>query len=385
MVRKKNIILEKIPVTDIGAQGKAIARVNNLVTFVSGALPGDVVDIRIARKRKSWQEGKAIHFHSYSDLRTIPFCEHFTVCGGCRWQDLQYASQLKYKQQEVYDALRRIGRITDPPVLPIIPAGVTRFYRNKLEFTFSRRRWLESTEVSVGQPAADPRALGLHVHGLFDRVVDLKNCYLQAEPSNSIRLFVRDFALKKGLSFDDNRSHSGLLRNLIIRNTLAGEVMVIVVFREENRKVIEDLLGHLLSEFPAISSVMYVINPKVNDTINDLEVHLFSGQDHLGETIDGIRYRIGPKSFFQTNTQQAQKMYRLVKEYAQLTGTETVYDLYTGAGTIATFLASSAGKIVGVEYISEAVADARQNAFINGAANTFFMAGDIKDIRMSLF
>ena len=385
MVKKKEHIIEKVLVADIGTQGKAIARVNNLVTFVSGALPGDVVDIRITRKRKSWQEGRTVYFHSYSDLRTIPFCEHFGVCGGCRWQDLQYASQLKYKQQEVSGALKHIGRIADPPVRPIIASEKTRFYRNKMEFTFSARRWLEISEISGGQPVADHRALGLNVHGLFDRVVDLKNCYLQAEPSNAIRLSVRDYALHNGLGFYDDRMQSGLLRNLIIRTTVAGEVMVIVVLREENERAIKGLLGHLQREFPGINSLIYVINPKANDSMHDLQAHCFSGQNHLTETIDDIPYRIGPKSFFQTNTMQALTMYQLVKEYAQLTGRETVYDLYTGAGTIAIFLASSANKVIGIEYIGEAVSDARQNALANGINNVSFVAGDIKDVMDEAF
>lgn len=416
MAGKKDIVIEKVLITDIGAQGKAIARVDNLVTFVSNALPGDVVDVRIARKRKSWQEGKAIRFHSYSPLRADPFCEHFAICGGCRWQDLQYAEQLRYKQKEVYDALKRIGRITDPPVRQIIAAEVTRFYRNKLEFTFSTRRWLETPGIAI-EPSEKPypenspetpsgsasritydnasgiapehsaghNALGFHIRGLFDRVVDLRNCYLQADPSNAIRLFVRDYALRNKLGFYDNREHTGLLRNLIIRTTTTGELMIIMVFSEDDGPAREDLLKNLLQEFPAINSIMYVINPKLNDSILDLPVYLFSGQDHLTENLDGLQYRIGPKSFFQTNTLQALKLYRLVKEFAGLSGTETVYDLYTGAGTIATFLAASAGKVTGIEYIAEAVSDARLNAEINGISNATFIAGDIKDVMDEAF
>jgi len=383
--RKVKPVFGQVEITDIGAQGKAIARINDLVTFVSNALPGDVVDVRIHRKRRSYQEGQAIRFHKYSALRTESFCEHFSVCGGCRWQDLQYEAQLRYKQQEVSDAMERIGKLKDPPVKPIIAADETRYYRNKLEFTFSNKRWLDASEIKQDETCTSRNALGFHVPGLYDRIVDINNCYLQPEPSNRIRLSVREFTLENGFSFFDPREHSGLLRNLIIRTSSTGEVMVVVCFREDDEGARMALLDHIKSAFPDTTSLMYVINPKANDSIHDLDVQLFSGRDHLIEEMDGLKFRIGPKSFFQTNTSQALKLYRLVKEYAGLSGQEPVYDVYTGTGTIANYLAASAGKVIGVENVGEAVQDARVNATLNGIRNTRFFAGDIKDVMDEAF
>jgi len=383
--RKNKPIVNKVEITDIGSQGKAIARIDDLVTFVSNAIPGDIVDLRIHKKSRSYQEGQAINFHKYSSLRTDPFCEHFSVCGGCKWQDLQYESQLKYKQQEVYDALKRIGKLEEPSVNTIIPADETRYYRNKLEFTFSNSRWLDATEIKNRDTITDRNALGFHVPGMFDRIVDLNNCYLQPEPSNTIRLSVREYALKNELSFFDPREHKGLLRNLIVRNTSTGEVMVVVCFHEDDEKARTALLEHIKAGFPDITSLMYVINPKANDSIYDLEIKLFSGRDHLIEVLDELKFRIGPKSFFQTNTNQALKLYALVKEYAGLSGQEIVYDLYTGTGTIANYLAASASKLIGIDNIKEAIDDARQNSKLNGIKNTHFVAGDIKDVMDEAF
>ncbi len=385
MGRKNKPVINKVEITDIGSQGKAIARIDDLVTFVTNAIPGDVVDLRIHKKSRSYQEGQAINFHKYSSLRTEPFCEHFTVCGGCKWQDLQYSSQLTYKQQEVYDALKRIGKIQEPSVNPIIPAYDTRYYRNKLEFTFSNSRWLDASEIKNRDAVLNRNALGFHVPGMYDRIVDINNCYLQPEPSNSIRLSVREYALKNGLSFFDPKAHTGLLRNLIVRTTSTGEVMVVVCFHEDDEGVRTALLEHINTAFPDITSLMYVINPKANDSIYDLDIELFEGRDHLIEMLDTLKFRIGPKSFFQTNTDQALKLYRFVKEYAGLSGKEIVYDLYTGTGTIANYLAGSAGKVVGIENIEEAVADARQNARLNGIQNIHFVAGDIKDVMDEAF
>ncbi len=380
MGRKKLPFLEKIEITDIGSRGKAIARIDNFVTFVSNALPGDVVDIRVYRRRKSYQEGKAVHFHSLSVQRTDPFCKHFGVCGGCRWQDLSYESQLKYKQKEVEDNLQRIGGIRLPEISPILGSGKQQHYRNKLEFTFSNRRWLSQKEIDSGEDFGDRNGLGFHIPGMFDKVVDLEECHLQAEPSESIRRAVRDYARKAGLTFYDLRNKGGLLRNLIIRNTPSGQIMVILVFYKQEKKAIKALLGHLKKSFPAISSLMYCINSKANDSLFDQDFILYSGRDYIIEDVEGLKFRIGPKSFFQTNTLQAVELYRKVREFAGLTGKETVYDLYTGTGTIALFLAGTAARVIGIEYIDEAIRDARVNANINGIKNTSFFAGDIKDI-----
>lgn len=381
MGRKKKLpLLEKVEVTDIGARGKAIARVDNFVTFVSGGLPGDVVDVQLTRRRKSYQEGRVVRYHSYSGRRTEPFCRHFGVCGGCRWQDLKYAEQLFYKQQEVADTLVRLGKLELPPIRPILSSARETRYRNKLEFTFSDRRWLSEEEVQSGGEFPDRNGLGFHVPGMFDRVIDLEECHLQPEPSNAIRQAVRDYARDGGLSFFDLKNGGGLLRTLIIRNTLAGEVMVILVFFDPDEAPRLALLDHLRREFPGINSLMYCINRKANDTIADQEIVLHSGRDHIIEQMEELRFKIGPKSFFQTNSLQALELYRKVREFARLTGSETVYDLYTGTGTIALFLARSVRKVVGIEYVEDAIRDAEMNAQLNGIGNTRFFSGDIRDV-----
>ena len=380
MKRKKLPLLEKIEVTDIGSRGKAIARVDNFVTFVSNALPGDVVDIQLQKRKKAYQEGKAVHFHSKSDQRTDPFCIHFGVCGGCKWQDLSYESQLRYKQKEVVDNLERIGGLALPAVSPILASEKQRYYRNKLEFTFSNRRWLSQQEITSGADFGERNGLGFHIPGMFDKVVDLEECHLQGETSESIRKAVREYADRKDLSFYDLRNRGGLLRNLIIRTTPVGQVMVILVFYEDDKAAIKALLGHLKKQFPEISSLMYCINTKANDSLSDQEFLLFSGKDHITEEMENLKFKIGPKSFFQTNSLQALQLYSKVREFAGLTGKEIVYDLYTGTGTIALFLAGTAGRVIGIEYIDEAVNDARINAEINKLDNTKFFSGDIRDI-----
>ena len=380
MKRKKLPLLEKIEITDIGSRGKAIARVDNFVTFVSNALPGDVVDIQLQKRKKAYQEGKAVHFHSKSDQRTDPFCVHFGVCGGCKWQDLSYESQLKYKQKEVVDNLERIGGLALPAVSPILASEKQRYYRNKLEFTFSNRRWLSQQEITSGADFGERNGLGFHIPGMFDKVVDLEECHLQGETSESIRKAVREYADRKDLSFYDLRNRGGLLRNLIIRTTPVGQVMVILVFYEDDKAAIKALLGHLKKQFPEISSLMYCINTKANDSLSDQEFLLFSGKDHITEEMENLKFKIGPKSFFQTNSLQALQLYSKVREFAGLTGKEIVYDLYTGTGTIALFLAGTAGWVIGIEYIDEAVNDARINAEINKLDNTKFFSGDIRDI-----
>lgn len=383
--RKKLPLLEEVEITDIGARGKAIARVDNLVTFISNGLPGDVVDVQLTRRRKSYQEGRVVKFHRLSEKRTDPFCKHFGICGGCRWQDLKYTEQLAYKQKEVSDALERIGKLELPGIRPILASKNERHYRNKLEFTFSNRRWLSEEEIRSGEEFGQRKGLGFHIPGMFDRVVDLEECYLQPGPSNAIRQAVRDFTRENGWSYYDLREGGGLLRNLIIRNTLSGELMVIVVFFEEEEESRQALLDHLRSSFPQITSLMYCINRKANDTLGDQEILLHSGRDHILEAMDDLRFRIGPKSFFQTNSRQALELYRKVSEYSALKGDEVVYDLYTGTGTIALFLAGSVRKVVGIESVEEAILDARMNAELNGIENALFFNGDMKEVLNKAF
>ena len=380
MGRKKLPLVEKIELTDIGARGKALARIDNFVTFVSNGLPGDVVDLQITRRKKSYQEGKVVRFHKYSTLRTEPFCKHFGVCGGCRWQDLQYTEQLHYKQQEVTDNLKRIGQLELSPVNPIRASANEKYYRNKLEFTFSNKRWLSVEEINSGDDFTDRNGLGFHVPGMFDKVIDLEECHLQPELSNLIRQEIRDYSRDHGLTFYDLRNGGGLLRTLIIRNTLKGEWMVLVVFFEDDELQRNLLLDHLQKKFPELTSLMYCINQKANDSIFDQEILLYAGQDHIMEQMEDLQFKIGPKSFFQTNSVQALELYRKVRELAGLTGGEVVYDLYSGTGTIGLFLARQAGKVVGIEFIDEAIQDARVNAGLNGISNAEFFSGDIKDL-----
>jgi 23S rRNA (uracil1939-C5)-methyltransferase len=379
-VKKKLPLIEQVTITDIASQGKALARIDNFVTFVSNAIPGDVVDIQVFRRRKSYQEAYAVHFHSLSDKRTSPFCEHFGTCGGCRWQDLKYSEQLYYKQKEVADILDRIGKASFPSPEPIIGAPLEKFYRNKLEFTFSNRRWLSPEEIGVGGKITEKDGLGFHIRSKFDKIIDLKNCYLQPEPSNSIRQTTRDFAISNSFSFFDMLNHSGLLRNLIVRTSSEGEVLVALIFFENNPDAINKILGHIRDVHPEVTSLMYAINTKANDSIFDLDFILFSGKDHIIEKMDNLKFRIGPKSFFQTNTDQGLALYRLVRDYAGLKGSEIVYDLYTGTGTIAIFLAALAGKIIGIESVGEAVRDADLNSSLNNTINTSFICGDIRDV-----
>lgn len=381
MSRKKELpVLEKVKITDIGAEGNAIARIDNMVLFVPMLIPGDVVDVKVVRKRKKYLEGRAVKFHEYSSDRITPRCSHFGVCGGCRWQHLPYRLQLKYKERQVIDSLQRIGRVELPEIKPVIGSENEYYYRNKLEFTFSDRRWLTFEEVASGLPAAKEPALGFHIPGLFDKVLDINECFLQPEPSNAIRNSLRKYAIENDLPFFDLKEQGGFLRNVIIRNTLKGDLMLIVVLFHEDREKREKLLDFLADSFPRISSLFYVINSKKNSSLGDQEPVLYRGQDHITEEMDGLSFRIGPKSFYQTNTRQGIELYRVAKEFAGLTGKETVYDLYTGTGTIACYLAGSASKVVGIEYVDEAVQDARVNAGINGINNTMFFSGDMKNV-----
>lgn len=381
MGRKRELpLLEKVRISDIGSEGKAFARVDNKVVFVPMLIPGDVVDIRVNRKRKNYLEGSVVRFHEYSEDRIKPVCRHFGECGGCKWQHLPYDLQLRFKEKQVKDNLERIGRLQLPSVSPIIGSYRIFGYRNKLEFTFSDKRWLTREEMNSGVERGNDDALGFHIPGHFDKVIDILECHLQPEPSGSIRNAVRLYAHRKGLRFFDLRQQSGFLRNLIIRNTSDGQVMVLVVFFMDEKERREDLLDFIISEFPRITSLFYVINSKKNDSLADQTPVLYKGKDHITETFDGLTFRIGPKSFTQTNSEQALQLYRKTRDFAGLTGHEIVYDLYTGIGTIANFVASSSRKVIGIEYVEEAVRDAAENSRINNITNTQFFSGDVKDI-----
>jgi 23S rRNA (uracil1939-C5)-methyltransferase len=379
--RKKELpLLEKVLITDIGAEGNALARVENQVVFVPMLIPGDIVDIKVRKKKKKYLEGSVVRFHEYSADRIKPVCRHFGICGGCRWQHLPYDLQLKYKEKQVKDSLTRIARVDLPEITPIIGSSDIYFYRNKLEYAFSDKRWLTREEVNSDNSFDKEDALGFHVPGLFDKVLDIRECHLQPEPSNAIRDAVRRYARRKGLAFFNFRQQSGFLRNLIIRNSSNGNVMVIVVFFLDEKARRDALLDFLVSEFPKITSLWYIINPKRNDSLTDQLPVLYKGDDHLEEEMDGLKFRIGPNSFYQTNTGQARKLYRIVRDFAGLTGNEIVYDLYTGTGTIANYVAASARKVIGIEYVREAVRDARLNSGINSIKNTKFFAGDLKNV-----
>ena len=383
--RKELPLLEKVRITDIGAEGNALARVDNLVVFVPMLIPGDIVDIKVIKKRKKYLEGRVVKFHEYSSDRIKPMCIHFGVCGGCKWQHLPYRLQLHYKEKQVRDNLTRIGKIELPEINPIIGSSEIFMYRNKLEYTFSDKRWLTKEEVVSDVKFEKEDALGFHIPGLFDKVLDIEECHLQPEPSNSIKNAVRQYAHKNNLQFFDLREQKGFLRNIIIRNSLEGKVMVIVVFFHEDIEKREGLLDFLASEFPQITSLMYVINSKRNDSLSDQDPILYKRENHLVEIMNGLKFRIGPKSFYQTNTRQALELYRVAKEFAGLSGKEIVYDLYTGTGTIANYIAKDAEKVIGIEYVNEAVHDAIINSEINGILNTRFFAGDMKDVLSEKF
>lgn len=378
--RKELPLLENVEIEAFAAEGKALARVDNLVVFVPFAAPGDVVDIRLSRKRKQYAEGRIVAFKRYSADRVEPFCSHFGVCGGCQWQHLPYPSQLKYKQQQVLDVLQRIAKIELPEERPILGSEKDRFYRNKLEYTFSNKRWRTLEEIQSGEEFKNNEALGFHIPGMFDKVLDIEKCFLQEDFSNRVRLSVKAFCLAHQMDFFDLKLQQGLMRNLIVRTTSTGQKMVIVVFFREETASQEALLNHLLNEFPEITSLIYVINNKANDTIFDRETVVYQGSAYIVEKMEELQFIIGPKSFYQTNSEQAYRLYSLVREFAGLQGNELVYDLYTGTGTIANFLARQCRKVIGIEYIPEAIEDARANAELNGIKNTTFFAADVKDL-----
>jgi len=377
--RKKLPLLQQITLSGIGTKGKTIAWVNEQKVVVDRGLPGDVVDLQVIRKRKNYLEARVVHFHQFSPQRVAPFCQHFGACGGCKWQDLPYEQQLQYKQKSVWTALELVSQESFE-FREILAAPSTRYYRNKLEFTFSNRRWLTQAEIESGQSFDRQNALGFHAPGRFDKVIEIETCYLQPEPSNAIRQSLRNFALEHQLSFYDAKTHQGLLRTLMIRTSSIGETMVVVAFHEDDRPAIQQVMQHLATAFPEITALIYTINPKLNDTLSDLEMLTWSGKAFITEQLGDLQFRIGPKSFFQTNTLQALTLYQQVAELAGLTGKEIVYDLYTGTGTIANFVARQAAKVVGIEYVAEAIEDARENSRLNGINNTRFFAGDIKEV-----
>lgn len=385
MSRKKKPLplLEQIEITGVAAEGKALARVNDLVIFVPYVVPGDIVDLQLTKKKHSYAEAKAVRFHKYSENRIEPFCKHYGVCGGCKWEILPYSEQLHYKQQQVVDMLTRIGKISLPPVSPILGSAQTTAYRNKLEFGFSNKKWLTEEQVQSGEVFDNMNAVGFHIPGAFDKILDIDTCYLMDDINNRLRNSIRTYAFEHGLTFFDLRHQQGLLRNLMIRTSANGELMVVLQFcwrsDEEERKAMA-LLGWLAQEFKEITSLQYVNNTKCNDTIGDLEVMTFSGRDFIFETMENLRFKVGPKSFYQTNTHQAYELYKVVRSFAALSGSELVYDLYTGTGTIANFVAAQARSVIGIEYVAEAIEDAKENARLNGYENMQFFAGDMKDV-----
>lgn len=381
MGRKKlDLILENVKIEAVAAEGKSLAHVDGTVVFVEFAVPGDIVNVKVTKKKKNYMEGFILEIVKPSEDRLQPFCEHFGICGGCRWQPLPYDMQLKAKQQQVWDQLVRIGHLEIPDISPILPSDKTKYYRNKLEFTFSNKRWIYNNEDPDSLTDEERLGLGFHVGKFFDKVLDIKHCSLQPEPSNEIRLFIREYAVTHNLEFYNIRENTGFLRNIIVRNNQVGDVMLTVCFAYDDQDKIVPMLDAIAAEFPQIKSLHYVINEKLNDSISDLDCILYKGEDAIWESMGKLKFKIGPKSFYQTNSEQAYKLYSVAKEFAALTGNEVVYDLYTGTGTIAQFISDKASKVIGIEYVKEAIEDARINAEANGITNCTFFDGDMKDI-----
>jgi 23S rRNA (uracil1939-C5)-methyltransferase len=382
MRHKKQLIVRQVVVSDYAAEGKSLAKVDGKVIFISGAVPGDKVDIQVTKSKKDWAEARVIHVHEFSPLRTDPFCRHFGVCGGCKWQMLPYEKQLRYKQREVEEHLRRIGKVELPPVMPILGASETRFYRNKLEYTFSSKRYYPEEEFQRlrEQGIAPQPALGYHIPRYFDKVIDIEECHLQDEPSNSIRNAVREISSRLGFSFYDIRSHEGWLRNLVIRTSTTGEVMLNFCLGYHDEKNGKKLFDEVLQMFPSVTTLVYTINGKMNDSIHDLDPQVYFGPGFITEKLEDFQFRIGPKSFFQTNSRQGEKLYQVARDFAELSGKETLYDLYCGTGSIGIFMSKKAARVVGVEVIEEAVKDAEVNAAVNGLDHTRFFAGDVAEI-----
>ena len=378
-IKRPNKIVEGVVIHDTSSEGLAVARVDEMVVFVEGAIPGDVCTIQIYKVKKKFGEAKMVKLEVPSPHRTAAPCEHFGTCGGCKWQHMDYKSQLSFKQKHVFDALTRLAKVEFPEVKPILGTKEIYNYRNKLEYTFSAKKWLTVEEIETGKEF-NRNALGFHIPGSFDKILDIFNCHLQKEPSNSIRNSVREFAHQHNFSFFDIKGKEGFLRNLLIRNTSIGETMVLVSFFREEKENQDALLEHIKTNFPQITSLLYIINPKGNETFHDLDVHCYHGRDHIFEEMEGLRFKIGAKSFYQTNSQQAHELYKITRKLAGLTGNEIVYDLYTGTGTIASFVSKNAKKVIGIEYVEAAIEDAKLNANLNNITNVEFFAGDMKDM-----
>lgn len=382
MARKKTqTIFENIEIIDAGARGKTIAKApDGRVIFLSNTVPGDVVDVRTGKKSKAYYEGTAVKFHKYSNKRVEPVCNHFEHCGGCKWQNMGYEHQLAYKENEVVNNLKRIGHLDLPEVTPILGCKNVYFYRNKMEFSFSNSRWLTLEEINSDQEIDNRNACGFHISGMWDKILDVSKCHLQEDPSNDIRNFIKNFGIENDLEFYNPREQSGLLRTIMLRISSTGEIMVVIQFFKEDVKKREALLNALTEKFPEITSLQYVINGKGNDTLYDQNIILYKGRDHIFEEMEGLRFKIGPKSFYQTNSAQAYELYKITRDFANLTGNEIVYDFYTGTGTIAQFVAKNAKKVIGVESVPDAIADAKLNAQFNNISNVEFYAGDMKDV-----
>ena len=387
--KKKSLpVLENITITDYAAEGKALARVNELVVFVPFAVPGDVVDLQVRRKKHSYCEAEIIRFIKYSERRVKPFCQHFGICGGCKWQNIPYDEQLRMKQKQVYDQLTRIGKVNLPEFNQILGSVKTQGYRNKLEFGCSNRRWLTQDEIASGSDFTQMNAVGFHITGVFDKILPIEKCWLMDDLQNKIRNAIRDYAYEHDIVFYDIRRQCGLLRDIMVRNSDTGEWMVLIQFhyeKDEDEVIAKNLLQHIADCFPEITSLLYVNNQKGNDTFNDLNIEVFKGNDYIYETMDGLTFKVGAKSFYQTNTKQAYHLYSVVRDFANLTGNELVYDLYTGTGTIANFVSRYAKRVIGIEYVPEAIEDAKINSEINNISNTLFFAGDMKDILTESF
>ncbi len=388
MARKKQNypLIEGLEITTLAAEGKAMGRWNDQVVFVPMTVPGDVVDVQIRIKRRRFMEGFVVNYRQHSPLKEQPFCQHFGVCGGCKWQNLPYQEQLKFKQEQVRDQLTRIGKVELPEIRPCLGSERTQFYRNKLEYTFADRRWMTYEEIADLTHEIEPEpALGFHIPNMFDKVLDIEKCWLQADPSNAIRLEIKRFCREQGFSFYNARAHTGLMRNIIIRTASTGEIMLIVVFGEEQPEAIERVMAHLEARFPEITSLIYMVNLKWNDSLGDQQPICYAGKDHILEQMEGLSFKVGPKSFYQTNSEQAYELYKVARDFADLKGDETLYDLYTGTGTIANFCAKRCRKVVGIEYVPEAIEDARVNSALNKIENTTFYAGDMKAVLSDRF
>lgn len=383
--RKELPVIENVEILDVGAEGNAIARVDEMVVFVPFAAPGDIVDVKIDKKKRSYAQGHIERMVKPSEQREAPRCEHFTVCGGCRWQHLPYSLQLKCKQQQVADALQRIAKVECPEISPILGSENIWEYRNKMEYTFSDKCWLTFEQLRSGEEFPDRQAAGFHIPGAFDKVLDIKKCHLQDDFSNQLRLFVKNYGKDHGFSFYNLRENTGLLRTLMVRMASTGQIMAVMVFGEDDKPKINELMTAVKERFPQITSLLYVVNLKVNDTISDQEVITFAGAPYIEEEMEGLKFRVGPKSFYQTNSRQAYELYKVARDFAALTGDELVYDLYTGTGTIANFVSRKARRVIGIEYVPEAIEDAKLNSRVNGIENTLFYAGDMKNVLTSEF